>query len=251
MRDLAKVVSIYVDVIDLDNALNKIEILGQSKQGEYICLSNVHMVMEAVDSREFCDVVNNASLVLADGKPISVVQALLGFETAAQVRGQDLFDAICSLAESNGKKIGLYGGSSQGVLDSVIDNLITRYPNLDIAYSYSPPFRKLSSDEDDFICEEIKSSGVDVLFIGIGCPKQEQWMAEHKQLLPCVMLGVGAAFDFISGSKKHAPRWLQNLGLEWAFRLCSEPTRLWKRYLKQNPRFLYYCFKQLFFDNKL
>jgi N-acetylglucosaminyldiphosphoundecaprenol N-acetyl-beta-D-mannosaminyltransferase len=127
----------------------------------------------------------------------------------------------------------------------VQSNLTKQYSDIQITYSYSPPFRPLRAVEDLNVIEQINASKVDVLFVGIGCPKQEIWMAEHKEQLKCVMLGVGAAFDFIAGNKKHAPRWIQRIGLEWLFRFLSEPRRLWERYLKQNPRFIWHFTLQL------
>ena len=141
--------------------------------------------------------------------------------------------------------IGFYGGSSDSILELVQSNLLKHYPEIKITYAYSPPFRALTEQEDKSVVQQINDTNVDVLFVGIGCPKQENWMAEHKEQLHCVMLGVGAAFDFIAGNKKHAPRWIQKIGLEWLFRLLSEPKRLWKRYLIQNPRFIWYFTLQL------
>jgi len=215
------------------------------KLGGYVCVSNVHMCMETYDSLEFRKIVNNADLVIPDGRPIFWAQKLLGYKDAQQVRGQDIMNALCEESNQGELKIGLYGGSSNDVLNQVIRSLTKTYPNISIVYSYSPPFRALTVAEDIQIIKDINSAKVDVLFVGIGCPKQERWMAEHKESLNCVMLGVGAAFDFICGSKKHAPRWMQKVGLEWLFRLVSEPKRLWKRYLKQNPRFIYHFSIQL------
>ena len=119
------------------------------------------------------------------------------------------------------------------------------FPKLDIAYSYAPPFRRLVNEENKKYVDAINNSGVNVLFVGLGCPKQEIWMAAHKEQVNCVMLGVGAAFDFIAGNKKNAPKWMQSIGLEWLFRFLCEPRRLWKRYLKHNPRFVYHFVLQL------
>ena len=217
---------------------------GGSTAGSYVCVSNVHMCMETFDSVDFRNIVNQADLVVADGKPISMVQKLLGHRQAKQVRGQDLMHALCQVAADNGLKIGLYGGSSITLLQSVISRLIGAYPNLQVSYAFAPPFRALTPNEDRDVIGQIHAAEVDLLFVGIGCPKQEIWMARHKGHLNCVMLGVGAAFDFIAGHKKHAPRWMQRMSLEWLFRLCREPKRLWKRYLQQNPRFLYHCAMQ-------
>lgn len=124
-------------------------------------------------------------------------------------------------------------------------NLTKKYSDIKIGYGFAPPFRPLTRLEDSEICEAINLANIDVLFVGIGCPKQEIWMASHRDKLNCVMLGVGAAFDFVAGHKTAAPPWVQKLGLEWLFRLACEPQRLWRRYLKQNPRFIYYFTKQL------
>lgn len=233
------------DVSFFEDIISRILELGVLRQGSYVCVSNVHMCMEAFDSKEFMAVVNNADLVIPDGRPIFWAQKLLGASEAQQVRGQDIMNELCRLSSVNSINIGLYGGSSDQVLEQVQVQLNKAYPGIKIVYSKSPPFRPLTAEEDNAVVTGINDSGVDILFVGIGCPKQELWMAEHKDKLTCVMLGVGAAYDFIAGSKKHAPRWMQKLGLEWLFRLLSEPQRLWKRYLKQNPRFIYYFSKQL------
>jgi N-acetylglucosaminyldiphosphoundecaprenol N-acetyl-beta-D-mannosaminyltransferase len=234
-----------VNVTNIRTALTRVEALANSKAGSYVCVANVHMCMEVFDSHEFKSVVNNADLVIPDGRPLSWAQKLLGHSEAEQVRGQDIMNSICQQSGTKNLNIGLYGGSSDELLLQVVTALKASYPDIKIPFSYSPPFRPLTDEEDQGMIRKINDSNVNVLFVGIGCPKQERWMAEHKDSLNCVMLGVGAAYDFIAGSKKHAPRWMQRVGLEWLFRLCSEPQRLWKRYLQQNPRFIYYFTKQL------
>ncbi len=245
MDIVGSVVTMETNITSIERTLQNIEILKSKKVGAYVCVSNVHMCMETLDSKSFREVVNNADMVIPDGRPIYWAQKLLGHKDAQQVRGQDIMNAICDLSNKSELRIGLYGGSSADVLQQVIANLKLQYPLIKIVYSYSPPFRSLTQSEDEQVVAVINDSEVDVLFVGIGCPKQEIWMAEHKAQLKCVMLGVGAAYDFIAGSKKHAPQWMQKIGLEWLFRLVSEPSRLWKRYLKQNPRFIYHFTKQL------
>ena len=240
-----KVITMDVDVVSLDSAVDRVLNLVGLNCGAYVCVSNVHMCMEAFDSSNFCEVVNQADLIIPDGKPLSIAQKLLGYKNAAQVRGQDIMNALCDLSGVKDINIGFYGGSSDAILDLVKSNLVKQYPDIKITYSFSPPFRSLSVEEDLNVVEQINNSKVDVLFVGIGCPKQENWMAEHKDRLNCVMLGVGAAFDFIAGNKRHAPRWVQKIGMEWLFRLGSEPGRLWKRYLYNNPRFVWYFILQL------
>lgn len=244
MEKYCYLIDMKTNVCTLDSAVDKVINLVKNKSGAYVCISNVHMCMEVYDSKNFRAAVNDADLIVPDGRPLFFAQKLLGYSQAEQVRGQDLMNALCSISSTENISIGLYGGFDEEVLDSVKTALKRMFPHINIVYSFSPPFRKLSNSEDVEIISNISSSGVDVLFVGIGCPKQEYWMAEHKNKLNCVMLGVGAAFDFISGNKKHAPRWMQKVGLEWLFRLLSEPKRLWKRYLKQNPRFIYYFLQQ-------
>jgi N-acetylglucosaminyldiphosphoundecaprenol N-acetyl-beta-D-mannosaminyltransferase len=227
----------------LDVSKNIIEI-SQKRLGAYVCVSNVHMCMETFDNPDFCKIVNGADLVVPDGKPIVWGQRLLGEKTASQVRGSDLLLTICKEAEKVKIPIGLYGGTEKS-LNELIKYLNNNYPSLKITFSISPPFREPTQEEDENYIKAINASGIKILFVGIGCPKQEKWMAKHKEKLHCVMIGVGAAFDFFSGQKKHAPVWMQRTGLEWLFRLASDPKRLWKRYFKHNPRFVFYFLKQL------
>jgi N-acetylglucosaminyldiphosphoundecaprenol N-acetyl-beta-D-mannosaminyltransferase len=239
------IISMNVDITDASTTLKNVELLVNKSSGSYICVSNVHMCMEVFDSKMFADIVNNADIVIPDGKPLSWAQKLLGYAEAEQVRGQDIMNAICEVSGKKLLNIGFYGGSSDELLNTVKDNLLQSYPDIKITYAYSPPFRPLTEVEDNVVIDGINNAKVDVLFVGIGCPKQERWMAEHKNKLNCVMLGVGAAFDFIAGEKKHAPRWVQQIGMEWMFRLLCEPKRLWRRYFSTNPRFIWHFTKQL------
>ena len=245
MKNKCSIIQMDVDVVNIDASLAAIEALAKSKKGAYVCVSNVHMCMEVFDSDDFRLIVNNADLIIPDGRPISWAQNLLGHKNAEQVRGQDIMNELCRISGEKKLKIGLYGGSSNALLEQIISKLKQSYRDIDISFTYSPPFRPLTDSENQDVIAKINESEVNILFVGIGCPKQEIWMAEHKDNVNCVMLGVGAAYDFIAGSKKHAPMWMRKVGLEWLFRLCSEPQRLWKRYLKQNPRFIYHFSKQL------
>ncbi|MCP4058033.1 WecB/TagA/CpsF family glycosyltransferase [Pseudoalteromonas sp.] len=215
------------------------------KRGSYICVSNVHMCMETFDNPDFKTIVNQADLVIPDGRPLFWVQRLIGHKDASQIRGQDITEEVCRLSDVGELTIGFYGGADDTVLSKLGNNLKQKYPNIKIAYQFSPPFRPLNCSENKDVIKEINDSNVDVLFVGIGCPKQERWMAANRNNVNAVMLGVGAVFDFISGTKTHAPHWVQEIGLEWLYRLCCEPKRLWKRYLKQNPRFIWHVFCQV------
>lgn len=233
------ILTMPVAVTSYDKTSDLIVLAAQRQQSQYVCVANVHMCMEAFDSATFNKVVNNADLVVPDGKPLVWALKGLGEQQATQVRGSDLLLHLCQKAEQLRIPVGLYGGTPESLLD-FIRFLKKQYPQLTIVFHSSPPFRDLTQTERVDYMEEIRTSGARILFVGIGCPKQENWMAEHKGKLDCVMIGVGAAFDFFSGRKKHAPRWMQQAGLEWLFRLASEPRRLWKRYLKHNPRFVFY-----------
>ena len=240
------IITMKVNVVSLEAVQQFIiDACSKKKNSKYICVSNVHMCIEVYRNDPFASIVNGADLVIPDGKPIALAQRLLGHSNAEQVRGFDITEAICKVSELNGLKIGFYGGSSDQLLEKVVSNLSSKYPYINIVYTYSPPFRPLTYEEDVKVINDINSSGVDVLFVGIGCPKQENWMAEHRSSLKCVMLGVGAVFDFLAGEKRLAPEWMQKVGLEWLFRLCSEPRRLWFRYLTTNPYFLYLLLVQV------
>ena len=243
------ILGMRVDVTSLTSAVSAVDDFVRKGNGYYVCVSNVHMCMESFDDHDFQDLVNAADLVVPDGKPLVWAQGLLGFNDAKQVRGMDFMLALCEHAALERIPIGLYGATSD-VLTKLENILEERYSGIQIVSVIAPPFRALTSEENEEYTNQITDSGVQILFVGIGCPKQERWMAENKHHLNCVMLGVGAAFDFIAGQKQHAPAWMQFIGLEWFFRLLCEPGRLWKRYMKQNPRFVWYFLRQLL-NNKL
>ncbi len=207
------------------------------QESRYVCFANVHMLMEAHDSPAFKAVVNSADMVAPDGMPLVWMMRLKGRKDQQRVYGPTLMLHVLESAAQIGVPVGFYGSSPE-VLQMLIQKMQIEFPNLKIAYSFSPPFRDLSMGEDFKVIQDINASGTRVLFVGLGCPKQEQWMAAHRGKANAVMLGVGAAFDFHAGVKSQAPAWLQQLGLEWLFRLVTEPHRLWKRYIIHNPRFI-------------
>jgi len=210
---------------------------AQNKESRYVCVANVHVIMEAHDSSDFRKIVNSADLVTPDGMPLVWSLRALGVGGQTRVYGPELTLRLIEAAAKKEIPIGLYGGSPE-TLQCLLAVFKQRYPALNIAYSYSPPFRTLTAEEDKAVVREMNASGVRILLVGLGCPKQERWMAEHKGRIQAVMLGVGAAFDFIAGIKQQAPHWMQENGLEWLYRLSQEPRRLWRRYLYHNPRFL-------------
>lgn len=213
--------------------------MALSDAGGMVCVANVHMLMEAFDDRAFRRLVNSADRVTPDGVPLVAALRRAGIEHAERVYGPTLTPTVCARAEQLGLSVGFYGGTDE-VLAALSSELLSRHPKLDIAYLHAPPFRELCDAENSEVVSAIRASGVKILFVGLGCPKQERWMAAHRESLDCAMLGVGAAFDFLAGRKRQAPSWMQGLGLEWLFRLASEPRRLWRRYLIGNTRFLYH-----------
>jgi N-acetylglucosaminyldiphosphoundecaprenol N-acetyl-beta-D-mannosaminyltransferase len=208
-------------------------------QGEsrYVCEALVAMVMEAHDCRDYQAVINGADLVTPGGMPIVWMLRRLGLRGQARVYGPELTLHVCEAAARQGLPVGFYGGTKT-VLALLVERLRQRYPGLRIVYAYSPPFRAPTPAEESGAIADIRQSECRILFVGLGCPKQERWMARHRGAVPAVMVGVGAAFDFISGTKPQAPHWMQPLGLEWLFRLGTEPRRLWVRYAWHNPRFV-------------
>lgn len=204
--------------------------------GGVTCVASVHMVMEAYDDPGFQRVVNAAELVTSDGMPLVWALRALGLRDARRVYGPDLVPEVCAAAAARGLTVGLYGASAE-VADALAQRLSERFPGLRVVFAMGPPFRALTPDEDAQVVDAIRESGAQILFVGLGCPKQERWMALHRERLDCALVGVGAAFDFLSGRKRQAPRMLQRAGLEWLFRLACEPRRLWRRYARHNPRF--------------
>lgn len=231
------ILGVRVDATSYAHASQTVVRLAESGVGGYVCVTGVHGVIEAQRDPGFARVLADACLVTPDGVPLVWALRALGVPEATRVYGPDLMPAVCAAAAREGVPIGLYGGTPP-VLDRLVGRLTREHPGLDVAWTFAPPFRELSPDEDAKVTDAILAAGVHILFVGLGCPRQERWMAAHRDRLPAVMIGVGAAFDFLAGVKRQAPAWLQRLGLEWAFRLACEPRRLGPRYLSIVPRFL-------------
>jgi N-acetylglucosaminyldiphosphoundecaprenol N-acetyl-beta-D-mannosaminyltransferase len=232
-----QVLGMRVDATSYGDASRRVARWAREGRSAYVCVATVHMVMEAFDSSAFLRTVNGADLVTPDGRPLVWALRSLGVKDATQVRGTDLTTHVVERAAREGLPIGLYGGTPD-LLERFVGILERRYPGVRVVCRIAPPFRPLTPEEDEAVIEEILSSGARILFVGIGCPKQERWMEAHKERIPAVMLGVGAAFDFHTGRVRQAPGWMQVAGLEWLFRLLMDPKRLWKRYARHNPRFV-------------
>jgi len=215
--------------------------------GNYIVVSNAYDVVIGRNSIEVKKAANNSSFSVPDGISMVILSRLYGHKLKRRVYGPDLMLEFFKVAEKRGYTNFFYGSTLQ-TLEALVNNLKKRFPSLSVVGIYAPPFRNnIEIDEKEI--EIINNASPDVLWVGLGCPKQQLWMYKHKDKLKVpVMVGVGAAFDFLAGTKPQAPRWIRDNGFEWLFRLISEPKRLWRRYLINGPIFLYFACKQIFFD---
>jgi N-acetylglucosaminyldiphosphoundecaprenol N-acetyl-beta-D-mannosaminyltransferase len=241
---IRSVLGVKLAVSSYDEVVQRSLAWAGERQSRALYFAAVHMVMESIENPDFLQQLNASGTVFPDGMPLVWALRALGERSAQRICGSDATAAMLAAAETAGVSVGFYGGS-QSVLDALIGAVRLRHPNLNVVFQLSPPFRALTHEEDLAVVDKINSSGVRLLFIGLGCPKQEHWIVEHMGRVHAVMFAVGAAFDFIAGNKNRGPRWMQSCGLEWVFRLASEPRRLAWRYLKHNPRFVIKFLRQL------
>lgn len=239
MKPLAgnRVLGVFIDALTWDEAIAIIHKWAAVRESRYVCICNVHSIVSARTSRTFSRVIQEADMATPDGAPVAWMLRKLGFPAQERINGPDLMLRYCEHAASSGESIFLYGGRIETLL-LLEKRLKEDYPALRIAGMLSPPFRHLSAEEDQAIVEQINASGASTVWVSLGCPKQEQWMTDHRGRVHAVMIGVGAAFDYHAGTLARAPGWMQRHGLEWLHRLCSDPGRLWKRYLVTNTLFL-------------
>ena len=244
--DRVNVLGVGISALNLDLAVSAVEQALEHKTKGYICVTGVHGVSEAQHDPELRAILNRAFLNTPDGMPMVWMGRLQGVRHMGRVYGPDLMLRICQLSCSAGFTHFLYGGAP-GVVEDLKRRLEDRFPGLRIVGAYTPPFRALTDAEEQALTSRVAALKPDVFWVGLSTPKQEKFMAEHLHKLEATLFfGVGAAFDFHAGRLRQAPRWMQRSGLEWFFRLCCEPGRLWKRYLKNNPLFVLRALCQLF-----
>jgi N-acetylglucosaminyldiphosphoundecaprenol N-acetyl-beta-D-mannosaminyltransferase len=236
-RNGRPILEAYIDALSWDDAIKRIMRWGAARESRYVCICNVHSVVTTTQDIEFKMAINNADMSTPDGAPIAWALRRFGFRTQERINGPDLMWKYLALAENAPQKVFFYG-STEETLRKLRIVLARQFPRLQIAGACSPPFRPLSLQEDEAIVEMINRSGANVVFVGLGCPKQEKWMADHRGRIHAVMIGVGAAFDYHSGMIRRAPPWWQRNGLEWLYRLASEPRRLFMRYAVTNTLFV-------------
>ena len=232
------VLGVGVSAINMDLAVSTMDGWINSGDHQYVCVTGVHGVMESQSDAELRQIHNDAGLVTPDGMPMVWLSRKAGFDHVSRVYGPDLMLAMCERSVEAGFTHFFYGGND-GVADLLKEKLTERFPGLKVVGTHCPPFRPLTEEEDAAVVAEINASGADVVWVGLSTPKQERWMATHVgKVNAAALIGVGAAFDFHAGLKKQAPVWIQRSGFEWFYRMVTEPRRLAKRYLVNNPRFL-------------
>ncbi len=240
----------HIDALDWRQCLARIVEWAARRESRYICMCNVHSIVTARRDPGFGRVINDADLAAPDGAPIAWRLRALGFGGLRRVSGPDLMWKCCARAAAEGLPIFLYGGTA-GTLRRLAAYLAREFPGLRLAGCYAPPFRPLTAEEDAQVARAIEGSGACIVFVALGCPRQEAWMAAHRGRIRAVMIGVGAAFDFHAGVTPRAPRWMREAGLEWLHRLASEPRRLWRRYLVTNTLFVAYLLGELLIPRRL
>jgi N-acetylglucosaminyldiphosphoundecaprenol N-acetyl-beta-D-mannosaminyltransferase len=233
------VLGVGISAIDMTAALDEIAAWIEHGERHYVCVTGVHGVMESQSDPDLKRIHNESGLTTPDGMPMVWAGHKAGATKMARVYGPDLMLALAERAAAHGWRSFFYGGKD-GVPDQLVAKLQERYPAFISVGTYSPPFRPLTPEEDDAIVARINDAKPDLVWVGLSTPKQERWMAAHVgRLTAPALLGVGAAFDIHAGTLPQAPRWMQKRGLEWLYRLYREPRRLWRRYLSNNPRFVW------------
>ena len=239
------ILDVGISAINIHDACLLVEEAILKRQKKYICVCPVSTIMECKRNEKVLMSVNSADLATPDGMAVVWIGRMLGYKNIRRVYGPELMQNVCAISAKSGYKNYFYG-STQDVLGKLKQRLIKKYPDLIISGMLSPPFCQLTEEEDDKIVEEINNNAPDIIWVGLGSPKQDLWMYEHRDRINApVMIGVGAAFDFLAGTKLQAPRWLRDNGFEWLFRLVTEPKRLWRRYLVDYPLFIYYILVDL------
>lgn len=221
----------------LDYTKRNIKLLS----GDYMCVSNVHTTVTAYENESYRDVQNGGIMAIPDGGPLSTVGNKRGYTQMQRTTGPSYMEEIMKISVENGYKHYFYG-STQETLDKLKVVLEKEYPGIQIVGTYSPPFRPISEEEDATIIDKINKANPDFLWIGLGAPKQENWMASHQWKVKGFMVGVGAGFDYVAGNIERAPEWMQKNNLEWLYRLKQEPIRLFKRYWHTNTRFIWHAY---------
>ncbi|MCM3127712.1 WecB/TagA/CpsF family glycosyltransferase [Paenibacillus provencensis] len=232
------IVNSNISALSLEESIALIEGWARNDEPNYVCICNTHSVVTASKDEKFKDVINTAGLSTPDGMPLVWALKMYGYNNQDRVDGPTLMVKLCERSADNKLNIFFYG-STEETLETLVDKMKNQYKGINICGKYSPPFRELTTEEDEQVISMINGSNADIVFVSLGCPKQEYWMFDHRDKVKGVMIGVGAAFDFYIGKVKRPPAIFQKMGMEWFFRLIHEPKRLWKRYAYNNPVYIF------------
>ena len=243
-RTRGRVLDAQIDVLGWADAILRPIKWADQRESRYVAVCNVHVVVTASRDIGYRQIINDADMAAPDGAPVAWMLRRLGFAGQCRISGPDLMWALCERCAIERVPVYFIGGK-ESTLTTLRARLRQAFPALEIVGSESPPFRKVTPVEDAGTVERINASGARIVFVGLGCPAQERWMAAHRGRVQAVMIGVGAAFDFHAGTINRAPAWMQQCGLEWLHRLLSEPRRLWRRYLATNTLFILGAARQL------
>lgn len=208
--------------------------------GDYMCVSNVHTTVMSMENQEYCSIQNGGIMAIPDGGPLSTLARKRGFSKMERTTGPSYMDEIFKITAEKGYRHYFYG-STEGTLEKLYQNLTKNYPDIKIVGMYSPPFRVLTKEEDEAITQRINETNPDFVWVGLGAPKQEEWMATHQGKVNGFMVGVGAGFDYFAENISRAPKWMQEINLEWFYRLMQDPKRLFRRYLDTNMKFIWHA----------
>ena len=237
------ILGVKVSAVNLELASNKIEEWIFRRIKTYVCVAPVSTIVDSQNDSGYKNIINSSGMTTPDGMPVVWIGKLKGNKNIERTYGPDLMLRMIEISAKKGFRNYLYGGT-EATNNLLVQSLKKRFPSINIVGSYAPPFRKIHELEDQSIISQINTANPDILWVGLGSPKQDFWMHEHRDKLDVpVIVGSGAAFDFLAGTKPQAPKWMQRSGLEWLFRLCCEPGRLWKRYLVGNTKFIYWLIK--------
>lgn len=238
------IVSTWIDSLSWDEAVERILSWAAKRESRVVCICNVHSVVTARTDLALREAISNADLATPDGAPVAWLIGLRRRIKQSRVSGPDLTVKLCAAAATHGIPVAFYGSTPETI--ALLERVLpVEFPGIELAAMISPPFRALSEQERSEYNRQLNDSGAGIIFIGLGCPKQEIWMATQKAELNGVLIGVGAAFEFMAGTVRRPPKWMQRIGMEWLGRLHAEPKRLWRRYLYTNTVYLLYVAQEL------
>lgn len=237
---VCKIMGVNIAAINMQWLLNFTKKYIKQLSGDYMCVSNVHTTVTAYENLEYCEIQNGGIMAIPDGGPLSSLGRKRGYKNMRRTTGPSYMEEILQISEEYGYRHYFYG-STEETLVKLKKVLLEKYPDIQIAGMYSPPFRNITKAEDELIVEQINQTNADFIWVGLGAPKQEKWMAEHQGIVSGFMVGVGAGFDYLAGNIERAPEWMQKSSMEWFYRLLQEPKRLFSRYMKTNTKFIWHA----------